>query len=94
MSLLVLINSIQQVKAEIQNSAEPKAEELIFTLSNISCFALRVSKNGEAIAGLLTDSIQEIESTQPSKADILAPIKKSLQIIKTEFHRSSVRGLK
>lgn len=94
MSLLVLINSIQQVKAEIQNSAEPSAEKLIFSLCNISCSALNVSKNGEAIADLLTDSIQEIESSQASKADILAPIKKSLQIIKAEFHRSNVRGSK
>lgn len=94
MSLLELIDSIQLAKEEIKNSSEWKDERLILSLSNASCLALRVSKNGKAIADLLTDSTQEIEATQASKADILAPIKKALQIIKTEFHHSNVRGAK
>jgi hypothetical protein len=94
MSLFVSINSIQQAKEEIQNSSEWKGKKLILSLPNASCFTLSTSKNGKPIADLLTDSVQEIEATQASKADILAPIKKTMQIIKTEIHHSKVRGSK
>lgn len=94
MSLLLLIDSIQQVKAEVQNSAEFELKSLFSSLCEVALDSKKVSSNNKEVSALLRESISQLIANPENKAEILSPINKALEILKAEFNPSSVRTSK